>query len=60
MVINGKVQGLWKRTVKKDLVLIEIQLFSKQSKSVKSKIEMAAALFGDFINKKTELQFVQK
>jgi len=55
IVINGKVTGLWKRTVKKDKVLIETNFFSAHDKATKNLIEESAQAFGHFLGKKVEV-----
>lgn len=56
VVVNGQVCGLWKRTVKKDKVIIETNLFDKSlSKKLKHSINESANKFGSFLNKETEV-----
>jgi len=55
IVVNGQVTGLWKRTVKKDKVIIETGYFHPHNKSIKNLIEDAVSSFGSFLNKKTEV-----
>ncbi len=56
IVINGHVTGLWKRTIKKDRVLIETDYFQPHDKSMKGLIEKAAMEFGRFLNMKVEVK----
>jgi hypothetical protein len=56
IVINGKAAGIWKRTIKKDKVIIETQYFEAPPKTVKKSIEKAAAAYGDFMELKTEIK----
>ena len=58
IVINGLVTGIWKRTILKDKVLIETELFQSISKSTKNKIEKAFMKYGDFLSKKVEVSFI--
>jgi hypothetical protein len=58
IVINGQVKGLWKRTVRKDKVIIETELFEPISKSIKDQIEKDGESFGHFLGKKAEIKFV--
>ena len=58
IVKNGIVTGVWRRTVKKNDLLIEIELFHPQDKTTISQIENSAKAFGNFLNKKAELKFV--
>lgn len=55
VVVDGKVRGLWKRTVKKDTVLIEIELFSKLTAQEQQAVNAAAERFGSFLGKKVTL-----
>jgi len=49
IVIEGKVKGLWKRTVKKDKVIIETDLFEKLTVTEAKNLEAASASFEQFI-----------
>ena len=51
VVIDGKVRGLWKRSVKKDQVLIETELFGKLTAAERKGLEEAAGHFGQFLGK---------
>ena len=55
IVINGQVKGTWKRTVKKEKVTMEAQLFIKSDQSLNSSIEKASTHFGSFLGKKSEI-----
>jgi len=55
IVVNGQVTGIWKRTVKKEKVIVETEYFNQPSKTTKSLVEKAAIRFGNFLEKKTEL-----
>jgi len=59
IVINGKVTGLWKRTMKKDKVLIETNFFSAHDKATKKLIEERAQGFGYFLGKEVEVVHVK-
>jgi hypothetical protein len=56
IVLNGQVAGTWKRTVKKDKVIIETDFFKTPHYSTKHLVEKAAIRFGDFFNVKTEVK----
>ncbi len=58
IVIDGHVTGVWKRTIKKDTVLIETCLFQTYTKSVKRLIEKEAEKYGKFIGKKAEVNYI--
>jgi hypothetical protein len=49
IIIDGKVEGTWKRTVKKDKVMIETHCFRQQSKAIKNGIEEAAHGYASFL-----------
>jgi len=57
IVVNGQISGLWKRTIKKDTVLIELDHFMPHRKEEMHLIEKAAESFGYFSGKKTEVKF---
>jgi DNA glycosylase AlkZ-like len=60
IVIDGQAVGLWKRTFKKDKVIIEIELFKLINKPGKDLIIKAAERFGNFLGKKIEISLIQK
>jgi hypothetical protein len=55
IVINGHVEGNWKRTLKKDRVIVEPNIFETISKSNQSLLKTAAKRFGNFLNTSIEL-----
>lgn len=55
IVVNGQVIGTWKRTLKKDKVVIETQFFEQPKHSTKSLVEKAAISFGFFLGMKVEI-----
>jgi Winged helix DNA-binding domain len=55
IVENGQVTGIWKRTIKKDLVVIETQFFEGNKPLEKENIAKAKARFGDFSGLKIEV-----
>ena len=57
IVVNGQISGLWKRTVKKDTVVIELDHFRPHNKKEILLIEQAAEAFGYFSGMKVELKF---
>jgi Winged helix DNA-binding domain len=58
IVIDGQVAGIWKRTIQKNNVIIEITLFQKPGLRVTKQIEKKASLFGQFVKK--EIKITQK
>lgn len=57
IVVNGQVMGLWKRTIKKEKVIVETDLFQPQNKSIRNLIEKEVIAFGDFLGKKAEVSY---
>jgi hypothetical protein len=55
IVINGQVEGTWKRTVKKNIIILETLFFSPISKSVKNQLEEALMPYGQFFDKNIEI-----
>ena len=49
IVVNGQVVGIWKRTVKKDKVLIGPMYLQKVSKMIEIKVAKAAKQYGEFL-----------
>ncbi|PJZ55574.1 hypothetical protein CH367_19030 [Leptospira barantonii] len=57
IVVSGKVIGTWKRTFKKDHVLIEIFPFSKPNGKIKDKILEAAERYSSFLELPSKIVF---
>ena len=55
IVVNGKVIGIWKRTIKKDKVFFETTFFQLPNKAIKASIDKAFDAYGQFINKKIDM-----
>ncbi len=55
IVLNGEVKGLWKRTFKKEKVIVETEFFKLPAKNLKNRIEKVAMVFGGFLEKETEV-----
>ncbi len=49
LIINGQVAGTWKRTLKKDAVIIELKPFASLTKSEKQTVSAAAEKYGEFL-----------
>jgi hypothetical protein len=58
IVLDGQIIGLWKRTIKKEKVIIETELFKPCNKTTWTKIEKGAEKFALFIEKKPEIKFI--
>ena len=57
IVVNGQVTGLWKRSIKKNQVIINLILFQPHNKTLRNLIEKNAYAFGYFLNKETEVRY---
>lgn len=60
IVINGRVEGIWKRTIQKDIVFIEMTLFRSPEKTALKAIESAVLKYGDFLELRTRLSLISK
>jgi hypothetical protein len=58
IMIDNQVAGVWKRTNKKDLVLIELGFFNSRGRKPVKQLEKAAENFGNFIGRKAELNYL--
>lgn len=56
ILYNGKVIGIWKRTVKKEKVFLSAELFGSVTASVKKRIEANFHSFAHFIGKSPEIE----
>lgn len=57
VVVDGGVIGTWKRTIKKDRVEIQIELFQQPSNTIVNQIEQAAVHYGQFLGKEAHVIF---
>jgi hypothetical protein len=57
IIVNGQATGMWKRKIKNDKVMIEIEFFIAPDKTTKKLILEKANAFGHFLNKKTEIVY---
>jgi hypothetical protein len=55
IVVDGQVIGIWKRTLKKNKVIVETEFFQQPGKTTVSLVEQAAETYGCFLEKKTEV-----
>ena len=60
VVINGEVGGLWRKSTQKDKTRLEVNLFQPVSNALKNLIEEASVQYGNYLNKKIELVFVNQ
>jgi hypothetical protein len=56
VVVNGQVTGIWKRTVKRDKVVMETQLFQPPDQTTTRLIEKAANQYGNFLGMEIEME----
>ncbi|MGV3587279.1 MAG: winged helix DNA-binding domain-containing protein [Adhaeribacter sp.] len=57
VVTDGKVTGLWKRTINKDTVIIETEFFNTPTANNISRLQEAAQKYSIFMQKKPDIQF---
>ncbi len=55
MLWKGQIIGAWKRTVKSDKVIVDLNYFNTPSQTVTKKISSAVNDYAKFLNKKAEL-----
>jgi hypothetical protein len=54
VILDGQVVGGWRRTIKKDAVLVELSLFAKLTESENQAINQALEKYGRFLGLPTE------
>jgi len=59
IVVNGRVEGLWKRNTVGDLIKIETSHFQLHDPATRQGIEDEAARYGHFLGKRVELSSLQ-
>ncbi len=57
ILVDGRAAGIWKRTVKNDKVIIELNYFKKPTRALIGKVKQSAGLYADFLGKKLYLSF---
>ena len=57
ILVNGRVAGTWKRTLKKERIIVEADLFRNHNKDVLSKLEEAVRFYGKFTGMETKHLF---
>jgi hypothetical protein len=55
IVVNGQVAGIWKRTIKKDIIFVELQSFTNFNQFTMDLIDQTAHQYGYFFGKKIEI-----
>ncbi len=56
IVVNGKIAGLWKRTIKKDTVTVTINLFKPLNKNQLDLVKQEVVRLGNFLGKKPKFE----
>lgn len=56
IVVNGETVGTWKRAIKKDKATVVLEYFAKPTSASHRLIEAASVRYGEFLEKKVELQ----
>ena len=51
ILINGKIEGIWQRTIKNNSVTVATRLFSTLSKTKKELVTRATNRYGKFLGK---------
>lgn len=60
VLVNGQISGLWKRTFKKDTVVIETQHFRPHNRKEEGLMARAADAFGTYSGIKAAIKFSEK
>jgi hypothetical protein len=56
VIIDGQVVGGWRRTLKKDAILIELKLFAKLTKAENQAVSEAIEQYGEFLGLPTKVE----
>jgi hypothetical protein len=56
VIIDGQVVGGWRRTIKKDTIIIELKLFTKLTKAEKQAVSEAIERYGRFVSLPTKVE----
>jgi hypothetical protein len=57
IIINGQVEGTWKRVLKKDTVEIQVFPFGKLNIAKKKAIEVEAKKYGQYLSRGVKVSF---
>ncbi len=55
IVVNGQIVGIWKRTIKREKVIVETAYFNRPGISTRDKIEKVLLNYGDYLGKEIEV-----
>jgi hypothetical protein len=56
IVVNGQVSGVWKRTIQKNKINIETDLYYPVNKQINNILAKKVKLFGKFLDMETEIR----
>ncbi len=59
VLIRGKAAGIWKRSLNKNDITIEISLFQLPDERTKKLIDLAAARYSRYLNQEVSLKYVR-
>jgi hypothetical protein len=51
IVVDGQIVGVWKRTLRKDVIVIEVDFFTQLTKADNQAVVAAAQRYGQFLNR---------
>ena len=60
LIVNGQVMGIWKRTILKDKVRVEIEFFASPHQKTLDGIEKESVQYGKFLGKNVEIAWLVK
>ena len=60
ILVDGQVRGMWKRTIKKDKAILEIDLFESPDDTLLNLVEKACEPFGRFLDKQPEYHLIRQ
>lgn len=60
ILVNGRIVGTWKRALPKEVVSIDLTLFTSPSQAETRAIEAAAQRYGAFLNRTVALTYLSK
>jgi len=55
VILDGQIVGGWRRTIQKDVVIIELKLFAELAKTGQQAIAIAAEKYGRFLGLSVEI-----
>jgi hypothetical protein len=55
IVVNGQVVGIWKRMLKKDKVIVEMEYFTRPDTIIRDQVEKVLSQYGNFLGRQIEI-----